>query len=239
MGANAVTTVYDFTAGQVLTAAQMDNVNCGIPVFATTTTRDAAFGGTGEKTLAEGQMAYIEATNTTQYYDGAAWQTLGSLSLITSGTSTASTELTLDGVFTASFRNYLLVADGTFANSDQGVNLRFRTSGSDNTTSNYSRSSIHNSAISGPTREYSTGQNTMQIGGSGDSAFQTRVMFYAPQIAARTFVQSETQGWGTTASYFYWNQGQFATTTQFDGFKIYAASGTTSLTYRLYGLANS
>jgi len=79
MGANAVTTVYDFTAGQVLTAAQMDNVNCGIPVFATTTTRDAAFGGTGEKTLAEGQFAYIEATNTTQYYDGSAWQPLGNL----------------------------------------------------------------------------------------------------------------------------------------------------------------
>lgn len=77
MGANAVTTVYDFTAGQVLTAAQMDNVNCGIPVFATTTTRDAAFGGTGEKTLAEGQFAYIEATNTTQYYDGSAWLALG------------------------------------------------------------------------------------------------------------------------------------------------------------------
>jgi len=74
MGANAVTTVYDFTAGQVLTAEQMDNVNSGIPVFATTVTRDAAFGGAGEKTLAEGQFAYIEATNTTQYYDGAAWQ---------------------------------------------------------------------------------------------------------------------------------------------------------------------
>ena len=47
MGANAVTSVYDFTAGQILTAAQMDQVNCGVPVFATTTTRDAAFGGTG------------------------------------------------------------------------------------------------------------------------------------------------------------------------------------------------
>lgn len=77
MGANAVTTVYDFTAGQVLTAAQMDNVNCGIPVFATTTTRDAAFGGTGEKTLAEGQFAYIEASDTTQYYNGTSWLALG------------------------------------------------------------------------------------------------------------------------------------------------------------------
>jgi hypothetical protein len=74
MGANAVTTVPVYTAGEVLTAADMNITNSGIPVFATTVTRDAAFGGTGEKTLAEGQFAYIEATNATQYYDGAAWQ---------------------------------------------------------------------------------------------------------------------------------------------------------------------
>jgi hypothetical protein len=73
MGANAVTSVFDFTAGQVLTAAQMDNVNCGVPVFATTATRDAAFGGTGEKVLAEGQFAFTEDTNTTWFYTGAVW----------------------------------------------------------------------------------------------------------------------------------------------------------------------
>lgn len=76
MGANAQTSVPAFTAGQVLTAAQQTAINTGIPVFATTTTRDAAFGGSN-KVLAEGQFAYIEASNATQYYDGAAWQTLG------------------------------------------------------------------------------------------------------------------------------------------------------------------
>jgi hypothetical protein len=76
MGANAQTAVPVFTAGQVLTAQQQTEINTGVPVFATTVTRDAAFGGAGEKTLAEGQFAYIEATNTTQYYDGAAWQSV-------------------------------------------------------------------------------------------------------------------------------------------------------------------
>lgn len=66
MGANAQTAVPVFTAGQILTAQQQTEINTGIPVFATTVTRDAAFGGAGEKTLAEGQFAYIEATNTTQ-----------------------------------------------------------------------------------------------------------------------------------------------------------------------------
>jgi len=77
MGANAQTSVPAFTAGQVLTAAQMTQVNTGIPVFASSTERDAAFGGTGEKTLAEGQYAFLEDTNETQVYDGRTWAAVG------------------------------------------------------------------------------------------------------------------------------------------------------------------
>lgn len=77
MGVNAVTSVPTYTDGEILEASRLNVTNSGIPVFATTTTRDAAFGGTGEKVLAEGQYAYIEASNTTQYYDGANWVTLG------------------------------------------------------------------------------------------------------------------------------------------------------------------
>jgi hypothetical protein len=77
MGANAQTSVPAFTAGQVLTAAQVTQINTGIPVFASSTERDAAFGGTGEKTLAEGQFAYLEDTDTVQVYDGTSWNTVG------------------------------------------------------------------------------------------------------------------------------------------------------------------
>jgi hypothetical protein len=51
MGANAQTSVPAFVTGQVLTAQQQTEINTGIPVFATSVERDAAFGGTGEKTL--------------------------------------------------------------------------------------------------------------------------------------------------------------------------------------------
>ena len=75
--ANTQTTVPLFVANQVLTAAQQNtSAGTGVPVFATTVTRDAAFGGSN-KALAEGQLAYIEASNIVQYYDGAAWATLG------------------------------------------------------------------------------------------------------------------------------------------------------------------
>ena len=76
MGANAVTTVPVYTAGEVLTAADMNITNSGIPVFATTVTRDAAFGGTGEKTLAEGQACFIEGTGL-QVYNGTVWRPYG------------------------------------------------------------------------------------------------------------------------------------------------------------------
>ena len=152
MGANAVTTVPVYTAGEVLTAADMNITNSGIPVFATTTTRDAAFGGTGEKTLAEGQFAYIEATNAVQYYDSAAWQTIGGgmtlLSTTTlSGASTAITGISQDYVnlfitiekwyasSAADLRGYLN-ADSTSGNY-QGAVVRSRGGNAEANTKTY------------------------------------------------------------------------------------------------------
>lgn len=84
MGINSQSSVPKFTAGEVLTAANMNiSAGTGVPVFDTTTQRDAAFGGTGEKVLAEGQLCYVEnltGVAQIQYYDGAAW-----VSLVASG----------------------------------------------------------------------------------------------------------------------------------------------------------
>jgi hypothetical protein len=75
---NEQTSVPLFTSGEVLTAANMNlSAGTGVPVFTNTTTRDAAFGGAGEKVLAEGQLCYLSSTNVVQYYDGAAWATVG------------------------------------------------------------------------------------------------------------------------------------------------------------------
>lgn len=94
MGANAQTTVPTFSASQVLTADQMNqSARTGVPVFADSTARDAAFGGTGEKVLAEGQLCYLEDSNIVQYYDGAAWATVGpSTSAVVQVKSTAKTD---------------------------------------------------------------------------------------------------------------------------------------------------
>lgn len=101
MGANAQTTVPTFTAGQVLTAAQMNaSARTGVPVFADTTARDAGFGGSGEKTLAQGQLVFIESGNIIQFYDGAAWvpvrRTLQVVNSQTGAVATGTTTIPFD-----------------------------------------------------------------------------------------------------------------------------------------------
>lgn len=240
MGANAVTTTYDFTAGQILTAAQMDNVNCGIPVFATTTTRDAAFDGAGEKVLAEGQYAYIEATNATQFYDGATWQTLAStpgMVLVTAGSTSAAAALTLDNVFTSSYRNYRLFIDGVTSADDIDVPLKFRAGGATNSNANYTRQSI-SGAASGVARSITTGGTQFaSVLAGGTSRIVLDATFYAPQAAVNTGFLSAANSMSTT-SYVYQTGGTFTAATQFDGFIMTPTSGTITVTYRLYGLAD-
>ena len=77
MGANASTAVPLYASGQVLDAARLNLTNAGVPVFSGTATRDAAFGGSGEKVLAEGQLCYLEDSNSVLYYDSSAWQAVG------------------------------------------------------------------------------------------------------------------------------------------------------------------
>lgn len=147
MGLNAQTAVPVFTAGQVLTASQQTQINTGIPVFATTVTRDAAFGGTGEKTLAQGQYAYIEATSALQVYTGSAWVAVGTkinqvISTVKTNqfttTSTSFTDVTglsvaITPTSTASKILVLaMVSISTSANTGDSVSIRL--SGGNSTT---------------------------------------------------------------------------------------------------------
>lgn len=68
-----------FVSGDVLTAAQVNTylMDQSIMRFATTSARDAAFGGAGEPTLAEGMFAYIDADDSLYFYTGSTWQKYG------------------------------------------------------------------------------------------------------------------------------------------------------------------
>ena len=68
-----------FPENSKLTSAQVNTylMDQTIMRFATTAARDAAFGGSGEATLAEGMFAYIDADDSLYYYSGSAWSKFG------------------------------------------------------------------------------------------------------------------------------------------------------------------
>jgi hypothetical protein len=124
MGINAQTSVPKFTSGDVLTAANTNLLTNAPPVFSGTATRDAAFGGTGEKTLAEGQLCYLEDSNIVQYYDGAAWATVGpasagALTRVGGGTL-AGTSTAFTNIFSATYDAYrIIVSNASVSDSVQ------------------------------------------------------------------------------------------------------------------------
>jgi hypothetical protein len=248
MGANAQTSVPAFTAGQVLTAQQQTEINTGIPVFATTTTRDAAFGGTGEKTLAEGQMAYIEniaGSAAVQYYDGAAWQTLvtGGLTYVTGASFTNSSGVAMPaGTFTSAYLNYIVLFNAT-ASQAMNVYLRFNYSGSPANTNYYGAANTSASAYS--TLSEQANQASLFLCGtytSTYSALQTTITVYDPANANKwgsfsALGQGSTSGgaqYGVTYA-----GGQRLTAGAIDGLYFLPNVGTITGTYKVYGLANS
>lgn len=69
-----------FQAGEVLTATLVNTYlqDQVVARFASAAARDAAFGGSGEPTLEEGRVCYLDSTNTLQYYSGSAWVSISS-----------------------------------------------------------------------------------------------------------------------------------------------------------------
>ena len=94
----AVTSVTNFSDGNVLTASALNAVNCGIHVYTNSTTRDAAYGGSGERTLVAGEFAYLLDDLKLYVYNGTSWTGVSSMRKVTrftaSGTFTPPTGVT-------------------------------------------------------------------------------------------------------------------------------------------------
>lgn len=244
MGANAQTSVPVFIAGQVLTAQQQTEINTGIPVFATTTTRDAAFGGTGEKTLAEGQFAYIEATNTTQYYDGAAWQTVGQtpgLQYITGASFTSATTISMAaGVFTSTYKTYQVIFQVT-SGSDGQVSLRVNNAGSPRTGSNY-YGNVQRYPYTGSTEiKQSNAATSINIGANSSIRLFSANIFVFNPVEATTRTTFALNGFGCDDANSYSaisGGGTYHLTEANDGL-TWVTGAAMSGFYRVYGLSES
>jgi hypothetical protein len=241
MGVNAQTSVPAFTSGQVLTAQQQTEINTGVPVFATTTTRDAAFGGTGEKVLAEGQLAYIEASDIVQYYNGSTWATLAptssGLTLISSTTiGSAVSTVAVTNVFSSTYDNYLIIVSGGASSAESGLGIQLGA-----TTTGYYYGAIRLTYTgSGNNLNGDNVASWPQVGRGNASGLSLMATIISPNLAKNTFYTAGVAGSTSNASPMGVSGGYVGNTTQYTDFTLTTTTGTiTGGTIKVYGYANS
>jgi hypothetical protein len=241
MGANAVTSVPTYVAGQVLDAARLNVTNSGVPVFADATARDAGFGGTGEKVLAEGQLCYLESTNVVQYYDGAAWATVGPItsglvSLKAETAFTTAASVTCDNVFSSTYQNYVVnIRYITSLTTDFFFRLRV-TGTSAATNYNYRMLLVDAGGVGA---SGATSQTSFYGGGNTNGTFYSHVQLtlFGPALAeATTMLGINNQNAGAyTTPISRMFQGAHSTGTAYDGFELLIGTGTITGNYSVYG----
>jgi hypothetical protein len=239
MGANAQTSVTLFVANAILTAQQQNfSAATGVPVFATTVTRDAAFGGSN-KALAEGQLCYLESTDVVQYYTGAAWATVGpasasALTLISATTiGNAVGSVTVSSAFSTTYDNYQIFVNGGVASGN--CDLKF-TLGA--TATGYYSQGIYSGYTTTVAGDGAANTSSFNYGGGGSTdSLYANLMVRSPFLSQRTYMSGPLN---ISTTYAGFASGLLNNTTSYTAFTFTPNSGTlTGGTIYVYGYAKA
>jgi hypothetical protein len=243
----------DFTAGEVLAAADLNDTFASKPPF--------AYGTATPSTTVEGFIWYDENDTppTAKFWDGSAFENIAApsaLSIVTptsiansGGSSSASggqitftgvTSISLNGVFSSLYDNYQIILNA-FGSATFTAQLRLRVGGVDNTTANsYSSQRLSARDTTPASGKVTSTSFDYSYLGTDDRDFSTGNIA-RPFLAATTRITSSCTPTGTSLSLSdlaifagYHNQ-----TTSYDGFTLTASTGNMTGTIRVYGLQNS
>jgi hypothetical protein len=215
---------------------------------------DSAARATAIPSPVEGQMASLNDDDKVYRYSGSAWVAVGlppglnpvaPTSIANSGgsasttlnttTFTEVTSISLNGVFSATYDNYKIIVDSV-GSVTLDVTLRYRSAGTDNTSTSYRRQIVRGTYADSATGSGLSNTNVFFVdrfnGGSERHGFAGD--FYLPYASAyTTFLASYINSSGAGIS-----AGWFNATTSFDGFSLTASSGNITGTIRVYGYSN-
>ena len=162
---------------------------------------------------------------------------LGGLVHIATESFSGVSSVSLDNVFSADYRNYKL-----FMNLQSSASvyfyLRFRSAGTDNTSTNYNDQRIDaNNTVVSAQRQNAVDKARIFYQ-SPDEGGGLIVEFLDPQLPRATGFRVVSISTYADA-YIYDTAGSFSATNSFDGFSIFGASGTMTGSAAIYGYANS
>jgi hypothetical protein len=180
-----------------------------------------------------GQQLVADSTAST----GLKWDNPSGLVHINTTTMSAVASQSLDGVFSATYENYLLLLKLDNSTTAVTNSLRYRASGSDISLSNYKQNINRTKSSTSSTLNAEQATNigtsiTLCVGQT-----RTGISFnaYAPFKAENTRHYHNAGGWVSNEAYNTWGGGIYEAATVIDGFSIIASTGTLTGTIRVYG----
>jgi hypothetical protein len=184
-----------------------------------------------------GQILTADSTAAT----GLAWSTAasgGSITLINATSFTASSIVSVDSLFSATYSNYLVLFN-CVPTASGDINFRFRAGGTDNSTSNYNNQVLDVLGTATPSASRNTSVTTGRwCGNKGATNHSVVSTFFNPFAALNT--QTINNAVLRSDSSIEMNQvnNAFNATTSFTGVSWYPSAGTITGTVRVYGYAN-
>lgn len=230
----------DFTAGAVLTAAQVDGylMEQAVMNFAGTAARGSAL----SSVQSAGMMAHVGG-GTVTVYDGSAWKQVypasAGLTFVAGTAFSAVSSVSVNNCFTSEYDNYRLVCTGVSSASGPNIAMRLRANGSDNSSSTYGyQTCLFNGTVTEPSRTTLATSWQAAIFDDDDDANAFVLDLFRPNIATRTSFLTLSI-FASAGSYTGFFGGYFDNSTVFDGFSFIPSAGTITGTVRVYGYRNS
>jgi hypothetical protein len=154
----------------------------------------------------------------------------GSVDAIGNVTYTTASSISLNGVFTSTYDVYRIVIVQTTGSTGTTYNLRYRTSGTDNSSSTYDTQRSSLASASNTIQRTLTGSTHLMTADSNAGHMMT-IDISNPFLSTNT----RSIGFMTNGGNLDMFGGNFTGTTSFDGFTFYPTSGTSTGTIRVYG----
>lgn len=146
------------------------------------------------------------------------------------------TSVSVNGVFSSTYTNYLIITDSISANTQTDIYFRLRASGTD-TTTNYGGMTFTKPFATGVAAPVSIGSNTFGTAsvyfgdGNNTGKFFNNFIISSPNVATKTSLTGALISEGTYQTI----GGYQSDNTQFDGFTFYTTTNNITGKVRVYG----
>ena len=164
----------------------------------------------------------------------------GALTFITGATFSTVASVSLpNDTFTSTYDNYKVILNVTGSSGVVDFAVRYRASGSDNTTSEYRQAGAQQNGAGGASNIGASGLTSFQWGNI-DSGNASNTQYHFTVMSPKLAQYTSTLVHGTFSTQSTATLGlMFLATTSFDAMSFFVTTGTFSGTYRVYGIVNS